>query len=55
MAIGAFFLIGGSFATYYTYEAAVASPGGGTYFVAWGAILFGAIRFIAALIRFFSV
>ena len=55
MGIGAFFLIVGSTITYSTYEAAVTSPGGGTYFIAWGAILFGAIRFIAALIRFCTV
>jgi len=52
MGIGALFLIGGSAVTYLTYEAAAFSPGGGTYFVAWGAILIGAIRFIAALIQF---
>jgi hypothetical protein len=43
---GAMFCIGGILVTVLSYLAAWTSPLGGTYVVAWGAILFGAIRFI---------
>jgi hypothetical protein len=43
---GALWCIGGTAVTVLTYEAA---SGGGTYFVAWGAILFGAIQAIRGL------
>ncbi len=43
MALGAIICLVGILITVATYSA---SSGGGTYVVAWGAILFGAIRFI---------
>ena len=48
MIFGALWCIGGILVTGATYVAA-SGPGGGTYFVAWGAIVFGAIRFFSGL------
>lgn len=48
MAVGALICIGGIIITAATYSAA---SGGGTYVVAWGAIIFGAIRFFKGLAR----
>lgn len=48
MLLGAAFCIGGSVFTYISYQNAVSS-GGGTYFITWGAIVFGAIRFLKGL------
>ena len=42
---GAIWCVGGMLVTGVTYASAVNSPTGGTYFVAWGAILFGALQF----------
>ena len=46
MLFGALWCIGGTVVTVATYSAA---EGGGTYVVAWGAILFGAVQFIIGL------
>jgi hypothetical protein len=46
---GAIWCIGGILVTLLTYAAAANSPGGGTYIVAWGAIVFGARRFFQGL------
>jgi len=43
---GALWCVGGIIVTAITYSAA---SGGGTYIVAWGAILFGAIQFLKGL------
>lgn len=48
MLYGALWCIGGIVVTAATYSAA---PGGGTYVVAWGAIVFGAIQFFHGLIQ----
>lgn len=48
MIFGALWCIGGTVVTVATYSAA---SGGGSYVVAWGAILFGAIQFIKGLIN----
>ena len=48
MRIGGLFCLGGIFVTVMTYEAA--SKAGGTYIVAWGAILFGALKFFSGLL-----
>jgi hypothetical protein len=45
---GALWCIGGSAVTLVTYMAA---SGGGTYFIAWGAIILGAIQFFRGLVR----
>lgn len=49
MLVGALWCIGGIVVTALTYSAA--SEGGGTYVVAWGAILFGGIQFLRGLFR----
>jgi hypothetical protein len=46
MAIGAVIAIIGIVVTFGTYSAAANNPGGGSYVVAWGAIIFGGWRFI---------
>jgi hypothetical protein len=46
MLFGALWCIGGIIVTAVTYQAAI---GGGSYVVAWGAILFGAIQFFRGL------
>lgn len=47
--LGAFFFFCGSIVTVVTYVEAV-SRGGGSYFLAWGAIVFGLLQFIRGLI-----
>lgn len=47
MLYGALWCVGGTVITVATYSAA--SNGGGRYFVAWGAIIFGAIQFFKGL------
>jgi hypothetical protein len=49
MLIGGLWCIGGTLVTLLTYKAA--SEGGGTYFVAWGAILFGGLQFLRGAIN----
>lgn len=51
MLYGALWCIGGIIITVITYSAA---SGGGTYVIAWGAILFGAIQFIKGLVNSLS-
>lgn len=50
MLYGALWCIGGIVVTVATYSAA--SSGGGSYVVAWGAIIFGAIQFLKGLFQF---
>ena len=49
MMYGALWCIGGIMVTAVTYTSAT---GGGTYVVAWGAILFGAFQFVSGLFNF---
>lgn len=51
MWIGAAWAIGGTLVTVITFAAA---QGGGTYIVAWGAIVFGAIDFLRGLVAYFT-
>ena len=48
MIYGALWAVGGTVVTVATYSAA---SGGGSYVVAWGAILFGAIQFIRGAVQ----
>lgn len=48
MIYGALWCIGGIIVTAVTYQAA---SGGGTYVVAWGAIIFGAVQFFKGLAK----
>ena len=50
MLYGALWCIGGTIITVGTYTAA--SSGGGTYFITWGAIIFGALQFLQRLYQF---
>lgn len=52
MLIGALWAIGGLVVTVATYSAA--SARGGTYVVAWGAVIFGGVQFVQGLIQFFT-
>lgn len=52
MLFGALWCIGGTVVTIGTYAAA--SDGGGTYVIAWGAIIFGAIQFFRGLAQYNS-
>jgi len=49
MIIGALWCIGGIAVTAATYSAA-SGPGGGSYVVAWGAILFGGLQFVRGFV-----
>lgn len=49
MAIGAAICIIGIVVTVGTYSAASSSSSGGSYVIAWGAIIFGAVRFFRGL------
>lgn len=49
MLYGVLWAAGGTIVTVATYEAAASNPGGGTYVIAWGAILFGIIDFFRGL------
>jgi hypothetical protein len=46
MMSGLAWCVGGAVITVVSYTAAASGPGGGSYVVAWGAILFGGIRFL---------
>jgi len=48
MVVGGLWCLGGLIVTIGTYAFA---SGGGTYFVAWGAVIFGAIQFFKGLIQ----
>jgi hypothetical protein len=52
MIFGAIWCIGGILVTAITYSQATQS--GGTYYVTWGAIIFGGIQFIQGLIQYSS-
>jgi hypothetical protein len=45
MVFGALWCLGGTLVTVFTYSLAASNPSGGTYLVAWGAILYGAVKF----------
>jgi len=49
MLFGALWCIGGTLFTMASYQMASEHSGGGTYFIAWGAILFGGIQFLKGL------
>lgn len=49
LVVGGLWFLGGISVTVVTYSSA--SSGGGTYFVAYGAIIFGAVQFIRGLMR----
>jgi hypothetical protein len=49
MLFGALWCIGGIAVTAITYSMASESPGGGTFVIAWGAILFGFVQFLRGL------
>jgi len=51
MLVGGLWCFGGTAVTVYTYSAA---SGGGTYVVAWGAIIFGGIQFLKGLTQFLA-
>lgn len=51
MLFGGLWFVGGSAITLITFAAAANNPGGGRYFLAWGAILFGGIQFVHGLIQ----
>ena len=50
MIFGSLWLIGGCVVTAVTF--AIASGGGGSYIIAWGAIVFGAIQFFRGLSQY---
>ncbi len=52
---GALWLAAGVLITGASYSAASSSPEGGTYFVMWGAILFGGLQAIRALVAYVSI
>jgi hypothetical protein len=54
MLVGALWCIGGTVVTVVTYNIASSSPSGGTYFVAWGAIIFGGIQFLKGVFQALS-
>lgn len=54
MAIGIAVCAIGAVVTYFTYTAATASPTGGSYVVAWGAILFGGLQFLRGLYQWIT-
>jgi hypothetical protein len=47
---GSLWFIGGTIVTLVTY---IAASGGGTYVIAWGAVIFGAIQFLRGLVQWF--
>jgi len=53
MWVGGLWCVGGAVVTVGTYSFA-ASGGGGTYFVAWGAVLFGGYQFLKGLYQFMT-
>ena len=52
---GVLWLTGGALVTAVGYAAASSSPEGGTYFVMWGAILFGALQAVRGLSAYVSI
>lgn len=51
---GALWCIGGLAVTFFSYQSAASGSGGGTYVVAWGAVIFGAIQFFQGLFQTMS-
>lgn len=54
MLYGALWCIGGIVVTVGSYSLASSSSSGGSYFIAWGAVLFGAIQFLKGLYKFLT-
>ncbi len=52
MAVGGLFFVGGLAITLFSYAAAASTPGGGTFLITGGAIIFGGIRFVMGIIQF---
>jgi hypothetical protein len=52
MGIGAISFFTGVGITFFSYEMTSASATGGVFVVAWGAVLFGGVRFVTAFIQF---
>ena len=51
MLVGALWCVGGTVVTVVTYQAAANNPGGGSYLVAWGAIILGAFQFLRGVFQ----
>jgi hypothetical protein len=52
MGVGSLICVVGIAITVGSYEMAASSPGGGSYLLAWGAIVFGGVRFLKGVILF---
>ena len=55
MIVGGFWLFGGLAITIGTLSSAAHNPGGGSYVVAWGAIIFGGLQFFRGLAGWLAV
>lgn len=53
MLVGGAFFVGGTAFTAMSYMDAGTRPGGGTYVVCWGAILFGLVQFLRGIVKRF--
>src|SRR5262245_58110945 len=54
MTVGGLWCVGGLVVTGITYGVASSGSGGGSYVVAWGAIIFGGIQFLRGLFQMLS-
>jgi len=54
MLVGVAWCVGGIVITAVTYQMAANNPGGGTYLVTWGPVIFGAIQFFRGLAEYFK-
>jgi hypothetical protein len=54
MIIGALWCVGGILVTAITYNMAANDSHGGSYFVAYGAVIFGGIQFFKGLLQFLT-
>lgn len=52
MAIGGIICVIGLVVSIVSYQTATNSPGGGRYILAWGAVIFGGIRFLNGLFNY---
>jgi len=52
MMIGALFMVGGAIATFIGYSVAAHSATGGTYFVFWGAMIFGFVDLVRGALAY---
>jgi hypothetical protein len=52
MGVGALLFVVGSAITFFSYEAASSSSHGGPFILAWGAIIFGGIRFVMGVVQY---